>query len=284
VMRTSFEGWRRDLRVLCRSKLAVTGGIVLLVIGLIAVLANVLAPYDPYEPHYDNVLEAPCKQFLFGTDIMGRDILSRVIHGARLSLVVGLCTVGIALAGGVPAGIISGFFGGWVDTSIMRAMDIILTFPPLLLALLLLAVAGPGESNAIVAVGLVYVPKVARLVRSKALSERNQTYVEAARAIGRSSLGVAFIHVLRNCTSIIIVQATVTIPETILIAAALNFLGMGTSPSTPVWGLMISRGRDFMGVAPWVVLFPAAALSLLVLGLNFFGDGLRDVSDVRTTL
>lgn len=275
---------RKKIRILSKSKFALIGGIVVLLIVLTAAFAPLLAPYDPYEPHYDDILQSPCSKFLLGTDYMGRDILSRVIYGSRPSLKIGFATVCIASLLGVPAGLFSAYFGSVTDTLIMRSMDALLAFPPLLLVLLLIAILGPSENNTVVAIGIVYVPKVARLIRSKVLSEKNMAYVEAARAIGRHSMGIMFLHLLPNCMSIMIVQVTVTMPETILVAAALGFLGIGTAPNTPVWGLMISKGRNFMELAPWTVVFPALALSSLILGLNFFGDGVRDVVDVRGTM
>ncbi|MGB3146177.1 MAG: ABC transporter permease subunit, partial [Paracoccaceae bacterium] len=215
------------------------------------------------------------------TDAVGRDILSRLIHGARFSLFIGCVVVTISLLGGVVIGLIAGFFGGWVDTVIMRVMDVILAFPSLLLALVLVAILGPGLTNAMIAIALVQQPHFSRLTRGAVLGELPREYVMAARVAGAGRLRLMFCTILPNCLGPLIVQATLSFSGAILDAAALGFLGMGAQRPTPEWGTMLAEAREFISAAWWVVTFPGLAILITVLAINLVGDGLRDAFDPK---
>ena len=219
--------------------------------------------------------------YLLGTDAIGRDILSRLLFGARFSLFIGLVVVTIALTGGIALGLLAGFFGGWVDSVIMRVMDVVLAFPSLLLALVLVAVLGPGLTNAMIAIALVLQPHFARLTRAAVMAEKNREYVMAARVAGASKLRLMFRTILPNCLGPLIVQGTLSFSNAILDAAALGFLGMGAQPPTPEWGTMLAEAREFILRAPWVVTFPGVAILITVLAINLVGDGLRDALDPK---
>lgn len=246
-----------------------------------AALAPVLAPYDPLDQDLYRRLEPPSSANVFGTDDFGRDILSRVIYGARISLRIGLISISIALSVGTTLGLIAGYKGGWFDTAIMRLMDIMLAFPSILLAIAIVAVIGPGIDNVMVAVSIVMVPQYARLVRASVLSIREMAYVEAARALGARDFRILRSSVLPNCMAPLIVQSTLSLGTAILDAAGLSFLGLGAQPPTPEWGAMLSGGRELLLKAPWVMTFPGLAIFIVVLGLNLFGDGLRDALDPK---
>ncbi|GGF06089.1 ABC transporter permease subunit [Stappia taiwanensis] len=266
---------------------AVIGLFVFLTLVLIALFAPLVAPHDPNFQYRDNFLTPPFWQeggnisFLLGTDAVGRDILSRLIFGARFSLFIGVVVVTIALSGGVVLGLIAGYFRGWVDTTIMRVMDVILAFPSLLLALVLVAVLGPGLVNAMIAIAVVLQPHFVRLTRAAVLSERNRDYVVAARLAGAGNLRLMFKTILPNCLAPLIVQATLSFSNAILDAAALGFLGMGAQPPTPEWGTMLAEAREFILRAWWVVTFPGLAILITVLAINLVGDGLRDALDPK---
>jgi dipeptide transport system permease protein len=212
---------------------------------------------------------------------VGRDILSRLIHGARYSLSIGLVVVTIAATVGVILGLLAGYFRGWVDVAIMRVMDIILAFPSLLLALVLVAILGPGLLNAMLAIALVLQPHFARLVRASVMAEKNREYVTAAKLSGASHFRLMLVTILPNCVAPLIVQATLSFSNAILDAAALGFLGMGAQPPTPEWGTMLAKGREFISSAPWIVTFPGLAILITVLAINLVGDGLRDALDPK---
>ncbi|WP_193174134.1 ABC transporter permease subunit [Oricola nitratireducens] len=266
---------------------AVTGLVVFILLVLIAVFAPLLAPHNPDQQFRDHLLSPPFWQdggsltFLLGTDAVGRDILSRLIHGARFSLFIGVVVVTIAMTGGILIGLISGFFRGWLDTLFMRIMDIILAFPSLLLALVLVAVLGPGLINAMIAIAIVYQPHFVRLTRASVLSEREREYVISARVAGAGVLRLMFITILPNCLAPLIVQGTLAFSNAILDAAALGFLGMGAQPPTPEWGTMLAEAREFILRAWWVVTFPGLAILITVLAINLMGDGLRDALDPK---
>lgn len=259
------------------------------VVGLtiVAILADVIAPHSPIEQYRAHFLQPPVWQeggswqFILGTDAVGRDMLSRLIHGARFSLFIGFIVVVIALSGGIIVGLIAGYFRGVVDTIIMRVMDIILAFPSLLLALVLVALLGPSLINAMIAIAIVLQPHYVRLTRAAVLTERTKDYVTSARIVGASPLRLMFVTILPNCMAPIIVQAALSFSTAILDAAALGFLGMGAQPPTPEWGTMLAEAREFILRAWWVVTFPGIAILVTVLAINLMGDGLRDALDPK---
>jgi peptide/nickel transport system permease protein len=264
-----------------RSPGAMVGaGILLVVIGA-AVFAPAIAPHDPVAMRADSRLTPPGVQAVFGTDVLGRDILSRIIYGGRISLRLGLISVGIASVAGTALGLTSGYYGGLVDLAIMRGVDVLLAFPSILLALIIVYVLGPGTFNLMVAVGVSAMPGYARVIRGSTLSTRELTFVEAARAIGASHRAILLRHIMPNVLSPIMVLATLGMASAILSAAGLSFLGFGASPPTPEWGVMINEGRPYLVQAWWMSTFPGLAMMVTVLGFNLFGDGLRDALDPR---
>lgn len=269
------------------NKGAVAGLVVFILLILVAIFAPLLAPHLPDQQYRDAMLVPPAWQaggnssFLLGTDAVGRDMLSRLIYGARYSLFIGLVVVVGALLVGVSLGVLAGYFRGWVDTVIMRVMDIILAFPPLLLALVLVAILGPGLFNAMLAIALVLQPHFARLTRAAVMAEKNREYVISAKVAGASHLRLMLVTILPNCLAPLIVQTTLSFSNAILEAAALGFLGMGAQPPTPEWGTMLADAREFILSAPWVVTFPGLAILITVLAINLIGDGLRDALDPK---
>ena len=266
------EFWRRFRR----KHVALVAGVILLLIIIAAIAAPLIAPYDPSTPDYDNVLAGPSSAHLFGTDSYGRDILSRVIWGGRISLSVGFISVIVGGVVGVALGLVSGFFGGWVDSLIMRGADVLFAFPGLLLALAVVAVLGPGISNVIWATAVFGVPAFARLVRGDTLALKQAVYVQAARSIGVSRLKLVTVHILPGTMPGVIVNASLRLGNNILTAASLSFLGLGAQPPSPEWGAMLADGRSYLGVADWLTLFPGLAIFVTVLAFNVLGDGLRD--------
>ena len=266
---------------------AVIGLIFFIAIIIVALLADVIAPHLPNQQYREAFLQPPFWQeggsleFPLGTDAVGRDILSRLIHGARYSLFIGCVVVSVALVVGVILGLIAGFFRGRVDTIIMRLMDIILSFPSLLLALVLVAILGPSLINAMIAIAIVQQPHYVRLTRAAVMGEMNKDYVTAARVIGVRRLRLMFVTILPNCMAPLIVQAALSFSTAILDAAALGFLGMGAQPPTPEWGTMLAEAREFILRAWWVVTLPGCAILLTVLAINLMGDGLRDALDPK---
>jgi dipeptide transport system permease protein len=266
---------------------AVVGLAFLVFVVFLAVFADFVAPHSPYEQYRTELLKPPFWQdggstsFLLGTDAVGRDILSRLIYGARYSLFIGLVVVIFALVTGVILGLVAGYFRGILDTIIMRVMDIILAFPSLLLALVLVAILGPGLFNAMLAIAVVLQPHFVRLTRAAVLSERTREYVIASKVAGAGALRLMFIAILPNCMAPLIVQATLSFSNAILEAAALGFLGMGAQPPLPEWGTMLASAREFILRAWWVVTFPGLAILLTVLAINLIGDGLRDALDPK---
>lgn len=272
----------RILRRLLRHRLAVVGFVIITLFILLGALAGVLTPYNPIEGDLRSSLEAPSTAHPFGTDEQGRDVLSRVLYGARLSLLIGVASVLIASFAGVALGLISGYFGGWVDSVIMRVIDVVLTFPTILLAILLVVVLGTSVLNVVIAVGIQAIPYFARLVRSVVLAIREQEYIQACHIVGCSLPRVLFLHVLPNAISPIIIQASFLVANSILLSAGLSFLGLGVPPPQPEWGAMMAAGRPYLAVAPYLVTLPGIALLLVVLGFNLCGDGLRDALDPRS--
>lgn len=269
---------------LFRDKLALVGLAIMGAFVLTAVLAPVLAPYDPIEQSLVERREPPSSQNPLGLDDLGRDILSRVIFGARKSLQVGVMSVTMAIVVGTWIGATSGYLGGWVDSLVMRIMDIMLAFPALLLAIAIVTILGPGLLNMLYAIGIVSIPVYARVARASVLGVKVQDYVLAARALGASPARILVRHVMPNCLTPLIVQGTLGIGTAILDAAGLSFLGLGAQPPTPEWGAMLGQGRYAMFTAPHIVLFPGLAIVLTVLGFNLLGDGLRDALDPRLRL
>jgi len=254
---------------------------------VVALLADWIAPYDPTVQYREHLLQPPFWQeggslaFPLGTDAVGRDMLSRLLYGARYSFYVGIVVVTVAAAGGIVVGLLSGFAPKWLDTILMRVMDIILAFPSLLLALVLVAILGPSLTNAMIAIAIVLQPHYVRLTRSSVLAERSKDYVTAAKVTGAKLPRLMFITVLPNCLSPIIVQAALSFSTAILDAAGLGFLGMGAQPPTPEWGTMLAEAREFILRAWWVVTFPGLAILITVLAINLMGDGLRDALDPK---
>jgi peptide/nickel transport system permease protein len=269
------------LKLLGRNASAVAGCIIIAAMVFMAVFASVLSPYDPIRISLAERLKPPSAVHLFGTDELGRDILSRIMHGARISLRIGVLVVLIAGGLGALTGAISGYVGQRVDNLIMRVMDVILSFPPLVLALALAAAMGPDLNNAILAVAFVMIPKFARLVRGEALAVKERQFIAAARAAGAKGLWIILHHILPNCLASVIVLATLVLGEAILIAASLSFIGLGAQPPTPEWGAMISVGRKFLMDQWWYATFPGLFILVTVIGFNILGDALRDILDPR---
>jgi len=266
---------------LARQRGAVVGLVILGGLALMALGAPWLSPRDPIRTAARDALQPPGARFVLGSDQFGRDVASRVLHGARVSLTVGLISVSIAVALGAPLGLVSGYYGGRLDGLIMRVMDVLLAFPGILLALAIVSVLTPGLTNVMIAVGLSAVPTYARLVRASVLSARENLYVEAARALGGRDLGILTRYILPNVVAPLIVTATLGLGTAILSAAALGFLGLGSQPPQPEWGRMLSEGRDYLREAWWISTFPGLGIMLTVLAMNLLGDGLRDVLDPR---
>ena len=266
---------------------AVAGLVVFLLLVLTAIFAPMIAPHDPTQQFRDALLVPPFweeggrAEFLLGTDAVGRDMLSRLIYGAQYSLFIGIVVVAIALIGGVVIGLVAGCYGGWVDSVIMRVMDVVLAFPSLLLALVLVAILGPGLTNAMIAIAIVYQPHFARLTRAAVMSEKAREYVSAARVAGANNLRLMFKTILPNCLAPLIVQATLSFSSAVLDSAALGFLGMGAQPPASEWGTMLAEAREFILRAWWVVTFPGLAILISVLAINLMGDGLRDALDPK---
>jgi len=272
---------RDALRRLLRNKLAIVGMLIMGLFLLAAILAPVVAPYDPIQQELAMRRRPPSQEHLLGRDDLGRDILSRVIYGSRLSLQVGVMSVGFAIVIGAVIGAVSGYVGGWIDHLTMRLMDIMLAFPALLLAIAIVTILGPGLINMLYAIGIVSIPAYARVVRASVLSAKEQDYVLAARAVGVPPARILFRNIFPNCLTPLIVQGTLGIGTAILDAAGLSFLGLGAQPPQPEWGAMLGQGRYAMFTAPHIVVFPGLAIMLTVLGFNLLGDGLRDALDPK---
>lgn len=270
----------RWLRQLWRNKPASIGAIFLIVLILAAIFAPLITPYDPNAQDYE-FLAPPSREHYFGTDDLNRDLFSRIIYGARVSLFVGFSTVLISMIIGVAMGLWAGYYGGWVDTVIMRYIDLQWAFPNFIIAVYLVAVFGTGLLNVIIAITLAFLDDFARVVRGMVLSLRSQEFVEASRSIGAHNNRIILRHILPNTAAPIIVQATVSVSYAILAEAGLSFLGLGVEPSTPTWGLILSDARSFFSRAWWLAVFPGLAITLTVLSINFLGDALRDILDVR---
>jgi peptide/nickel transport system permease protein len=273
--------WRRAVRRLVRRRVAVFGFGVVIFFILLAILAPLVAPYDPLKTNFLLVRKAPSVLHWFGTDEIGRDVLARVIWGTRASLLAGLVSVSLALVVGVPLGLVSGYVGGFLDGLLMRLIDAMLAIPFLILAIALAAFLGPSLSNAMIAIGVSQMPIFARLTRGQVLSVKHEDYIEAARALGNPHRRIMLRHILPNIIPPILVQATLASATAIIAEATLSFLGLGQQPPDPSWGSMLNVASHFLSQAPWMAVWPGLAIFLLVLSLNLFGDGLRDALDPR---
>jgi peptide/nickel transport system permease protein len=268
------------LKSLRRNPIGLMGLIIVALVVLVALVAPLISPYTP-TVQIGRRLQLPSARFLLGTDEFGRDILSRIIYGTRISLYVGAISVGLALLIGGTIGLVSGFFGGLLDNLLMRLVDIVFSIPSLILAIAIAGLLGPNLRNAMIAIGIVYAPTYARLVRAAVLAIKNLPYIEAATLIGGSTWHTITRHLLPNITPPLIVQTSLLLSTAILAEASLSFLGLGTQPPDPSWGTMLGSGRKFMELSPWVAVAPGIAIVITVLGFNFLGDGLRDVLDPR---
>ena len=274
---------RQDFfRGLMRNKGALAGLIILLLLILGAIFAPVIATHDPIMIDPPQRTQPPSRDHLMGTDAFGRDIFSRVVHGARISLPVGLIAVSIAATVGAILGLIAGYYGRWADGIIMRVIDIMLAFPNIMLALVIVAILGPSIRNVMIAVGIGEIPRYTRLIRGQVLSARELLYVEAAKVIGVPTSKIMYRHILPNVVSPVVVLATLSVGSAILAAAGLSFLGLGAQPPRPEWGAMLADGRQFLSSHWWVATMPGVAIAITVLSINMLGDGLRDILDPRT--
>jgi peptide/nickel transport system permease protein len=279
---TEQDSWKVVLKRILRNRSFMLGGSVVLVFLLLTALPFLFTSHDPIGKDLAQRLMGPSLTHWFGTDDLGRDVFARVVYGARISLMVGLISVGIALVIGSLVGVTAGYFGGKLGEFLMRGIDILLAFPSILLAILIVAILGPGLINAMIAIGIVNVPIYARLLRSTTLQLRNQEFIEAAHSVGAGDWYIIFKHILPNCLSPLIVQVTLGIGAAILETAGLSFLGLGAQPPTPEWGTMLAQSKDFIRTAPWTLMFPGFAITMVVVAFNLMGDGLRDMLDPRT--
>lgn len=273
--------WRRAFRRLVARKGALAGMAVVAFFVALALLAPLISPYDPTATSWATVRKAPSAAHWFGTDEVGRDVVARVIWGARASLIAGVISVGIALALGIPIGMLAGYRGGWIDAAIGRIVDAMLACPFLILAIALAAFLGPSLGNAMIAIGITATPIFIRLTRGQVLTVKTEDYVEAARAVGNREMRIAIRHVLPNVMPPLLVQASLAIATAIIAEASLSFLGLGQQPPAPSWGSMLNTAQRFLTQAPWMAIWPGMAIFLTVLGFNLLGDGLRDAFDPR---
>ena len=273
--------WRRAWRKLARNRIAMLGLLVVLFFVVLAIFAPWIAPHDPLAAGWSTIRKAPSAVHWFGTDDLGRDVLSRVVWGTRASLMAGVVSVAISLVLGVFIGMLAGFFGGWVDALISRITDAFLACPFLILAIALAAFLGPSLTNAMIAIGVSAAPIFVRLTRAQVINVKVEDYIEAARAVGCSPLRIAVSHMLPNITAPVIVQSTLAIAAAVIAEASLSFLGLGQQPPAPSWGSMLNTAKNFMDSAPWMAVWPGLAIFVLVLAFNLLGDGLRDALDPR---
>jgi peptide/nickel transport system permease protein len=271
----------RRIRAFAQNKTAVLGLVLATFLVVIALLAPVLAPYDPLVQDVYNMLSPPSKKHFFGTDDLGRDVFSRVLYGARVSIVVGLSAVTVGTVIGLILGVSAGYFGGWFEIGVMRVVDVLMSFPVLVMGLMFMAILGPGMDKLILAIGLVLAPQVARLAHASTVALRDADYVVAAKAAGANPLRILRRHILPNIVGEILVMATLWTATAIRVEANLSFIGLGVSPPTPTWGNMIREGVRWLVVTPWLSIFPGLAILLAVLAFNMVGDGIRDAMDPR---
>lgn len=268
-------------RQLQRKKTALVGLLLIIVLILAAIFADILAPYDPTQSAGGEVMAPPSWSYPLGTDMLGRDMLSRVLHGCRVSLYVGVLSLVLAIVLGIPLGVVAGYYGGAIDNCIMRCMDIILAFPIFLLAIVIMVILEPSLINVVIALGIVRIPIYARIARGSVLSVKSLQYVEAAHALAIPEARLLYRHILPNCMAPLIVTSTLSVGTSIIVEASLSFLGLGTQPPTPSWGWDLKANLLLLEINPWITLFPGLAIFLTVLAFNLFGDGLRDVLDPR---
>ncbi|MFW6381714.1 MAG: nickel transporter permease [Bacillota bacterium] len=273
--------WSQSFKRLRRNRMAMFGVGILVFFTLLAIIAPYVAPYSATDQNFMKSFQPPSWEHPFGTDEFGRDVFSRVLYGTRISLQIGFISVFISMIIGVTLGLIAGYYGGWLDMVIMRIMDLMLSFPYILMALVIMAILGPGLFNVMIAIGIVYIPQYARIVRGSVLSIKKQEYIMTAHSLGASDFRIILKHVLINSLAPIIIQATLSIGRAIINAAGLSFLGLGAQPPTPEWGAMLSNGQNFLRDASWIATFPGIAIALLVFGFNLLGDGLRDALDPK---
>jgi peptide/nickel transport system permease protein len=276
-----YQAWRAGLPSLLQYRNLVLGASIVLVLLLTGLLAPLLAPYDPYAQNLSITFHPPSFAHLFGTDEYGRDMFSRVLYGARLSQLEIIVSVGMALVIGVPLGMFSGYMGGLTDQVILWFIDLLYAFPGIVLAILIVAILGPGLFDSLVAISIFAIPVYTRLARNLTLSLKRMEYIEAARALGAGPWRILYHHILRNAAVPILVQATLTAGDVVLTASGLSFLGLGAQPPLAEWGAMMAQGRNFLGVATYLTFYPGAAITVTALGLNLLGDGLRDRLDPR---
>ena len=275
ILKPSILAWRSFKR----DKAAVVGSVMIAVILMVAVFCPLIAPYDPLEISVQNQLETPSKTNWMGRDRQGRDVLSRIMYGARTSMAICFGSVTIALLIGIPMGVIAGYYGRIVDNIIMRFVDIVFAFPVIILALAIIAVAGPSTVNVLFTIGLIYSVRIARVARGSTLSVKEKEFIEAVRSVGARDPSIMGLFILPNILAPVIVQATFFLALAIQVEAGLSFLGLGTQPPTPAWGLMLNESRRFMEYAPWMALFPGLAIIFAVVAFNMMGDGLRNALD-----
>ncbi|MEK4023960.1 MULTISPECIES: ABC transporter permease [unclassified Sporosarcina] len=271
------DTWKRFKK----NRFAFVGFLLIALILIVALLAKWIVPFDPYYMDPNSTLTAPNSEHWFGTDQFGRDIFSRILYGTQISLKVGLIAVGFSLFFGTIIGIVAGYFGGKIDQILSRITDVLFSFPDILLALVIMAILGPSLTNLMIAIGIVYTPIFARIARGAVLNIRDSLYIEAARSMGVNSFQIMLRHILPNSLAPLIVQVTLSFAFAILAEAALSFLGLGVSPDTPSWGIMLSEAKDWMEISWWTAIFPGIAITLSVLSFNIMGDGLRDALDPR---
>ena len=275
------EKWRTSFLTLTQNKAAVVGGFIILFYILMMIFASFIAPYDPFDVSLEDKLTPPSAEHWMGTDDKGRDIFSRILYGSRLSIGVGFSSVLFGAFFGITLGLLAGYYGKWVDTVISRILDVMLAFPGILLALAIISALGPSLINVTIAVGVFSIPLFARIVRGSTMEVKQLEYIDAIKTLGANDFTIIFVHILPNILSPIIVQGSMRLATAILSAAGLSFLGLGAQPPSPEWGAMLSSGRDFIFSAPYMAIFPGLMISILVLGFNLFGDGLRDALDPR---
>ncbi len=273
--------WRDTFYRFTRHRLGMLGAFLVSVLVILAIFGPTLAPYDPNQMVFTSAFADPSGTNLLGADDFGRDILSRIMYGARVSLLVGVISVSLASTVGTTLGMIAGYGNRWVDEIIMRVMDVLFAFPAILLALAVMAILGKGVGNAMIAIGIVYIPIFARIARSSVLKVKNEEFVHAAEALGSNDAGILVRHIFPNILAPIIVETSLSLSFAILAEAALSFFGLGTQPPDPSWGRMLSEGREFFRQSVWIGIFPGLAIMFSVMGFNFLGDGLRDALDPR---
>jgi peptide/nickel transport system permease protein len=278
------SGHRRRLwRKFTANRLGVIGVVIIMVLIAVASLANILAPYSYKEQELSAMYLPPSAEHLMGTDEFGRDVLSRVIHGSRISVYVGVVSVGLSVIIGVFIGSIAGYYGGWIDHALTTIADLTWSLPEILVALLLVAIIGAGVECVIAAIGLTYWAQYARLIRGQILMLKNEVYIEATRSLGANDFNILFKHLFPNAIGPVVVAATIGIGQAIVLEATLGFLGLGAQPPLPSWGAMMSSGTAYLFISPWVIIFPGLAMMITVLGFNLFGDALVDLLDIKDT-